>query len=149
LETQTDIPLNTLLHEVKPFLARGHSLIIVTPSADAEWPLKLMQLNLAAAVKGVVLLDVATFPHKAPAIARQTDPDISADEPEMPILEASYERVAWLRAMLARMGIPVHLVQHQPDLDARPSTPGGGDWSYIVTPWGKVVVRSAPAQVQP
>ncbi|MBN1312888.1 MAG: DUF58 domain-containing protein [Anaerolineae bacterium] len=149
LDTQVELPLSYLLHEVKPFMSSGHSLVVFTPSAAPEWPLELMRLNLATAVKGVVLLDAVTFLQGSSEVMDGTHQKIPDKASEEPILYTSQEQVVWLRAMLSRIGIPIHLVQHQPSLDARPSAPGGGDWDYLVTPWGKVIVRSAPAQVKP
>lgn len=141
LNASADLPLSALLREIKPFLAHSHSLVVITPSTAADWPVELAHPDIRAAVKGVVLLDAGTFQHEAPDIA----PDGLTEEQ---VTSEGSERMGWLRAMLARMGVPVYLVQHQKTLDARPSTPGGGDWGYIVTPWGRVVIRSAPAEVQ-
>jgi uncharacterized protein (DUF58 family) len=147
LNANADIRLSALLRETRPFLAHGHSLIVITPSTDADWPVELAQPDFRAAVKGVVLLDVETFKQETPEFV----PGILAEERargRQPLASsAESERLGWLRAMLARMGVPVYLVQHQKILDARPSAPGTGNWGYIVTPWGRVVVRSSPAEV--
>lgn len=151
LSAHAEIPMSALLHEVRPFLAHSHSLIVITPSMAADWPVELAQPDLRTAVKGAVLLDAESFRQEPPGITQEVAlPGEETDgEPEPPIPSLGDERMGWLRAMLAGMGVPVHLVQHQKSLDARPSAPGGGDWDYIVTPWGRVVVRSSPAEVKP
>lgn len=149
LGAQAGIGLSALLREVRPFLAHGHSLVAITPSSAADWPVELAQPDLRAAVKGVVLLDAETFKQKIPDIAQENLAEEVAEGDQPPVSASDGENLGWLRAMLARMGVPVYLVQHQKLLDARPSAPGSGDWGYIVTPWGRVVVRSAPAEVKP
>jgi uncharacterized protein (DUF58 family) len=149
LDAQADVPLSALLHEVRPFLARGHSLVVITPSITGDWPVELAQPDLRAAVKAVVLLDAESFRQDLSETPQEVAGVKALREPERPVAQPGDERTEWLRAMLAGMGIPVHLVQYQQSLDARPSTPGGGDWDYIVTPWGRVVVRSSPAEVKP
>lgn len=149
LNANAGIPLSALLHEITPFLAHNHSLVVITPSTAADWPVELAQPDLRAAVKGAVLLDAETFNHKPPEIAQEMPVQEMAGAYQPPAPTSGGERLGWLRAMLARMGVPVYLVQHQKILAALPSTPGSGDWDYIVTPWGRVVVRSSPAEVQP
>jgi uncharacterized protein (DUF58 family) len=143
LEAHADIPLSVLLREVKPFLARNHSIVVFTPSSAADWPLELTQIDLRSVVKGVVLLDAATFQEEI-----VTGPHEEGAGGEAPWY-LNGERMSWLRAVLAGMGIPVHLVQHQTSLDARPGSPGDGALEDIVTPWGKVVTRPSSMQVKP
>lgn len=147
LNAEANVRLSSLLREIRPFLAHGHSMIVITPSAAADWPIELAQPDLRAAVKGVILLDAETFKQDTLESGLETVTREGTDEDQDLATIADSEKVGWLRAMLARMGIPVHLVQHQKTLDARPSTPGSGNWGYIVTPWGRVVVRSSPAEV--
>ncbi|MBN1428454.1 MAG: DUF58 domain-containing protein [Anaerolineae bacterium] len=149
LETHAEIPLSEILREARSFLAHGHSIIIITPSITTDWPTALMHLDLGTSVKGIVLLDAETFPSTSDGLLHDAAGVKKGDDPDVPMLPIGQERTAWLRAILANIGIPVHLVQYQHTLDARPSAPGSGDWDYIVTPWGKVVVRSSPAKVNP
>lgn len=124
LEAQPEIPLSALLDEVGPLLARGHALVVITPSTAPDWPEVFLRPAFRSAAKEVVLLDASSFNGSVKSSS-----------------------VAGMRAMLAGQGVPVHLVRRQEGLDIEPAAPGGGDWDFVVTGFGKVIVRSRPTEV--
>jgi uncharacterized protein (DUF58 family) len=125
----TDVPLAALLHEIGPRLGRGDALAIVTPSLSPDWPEALVRPGLRGAARAVVLLDAASF-EEAPD---STDPRSS---------------VVQMRTLLASLSVPTQLVQRQDELLTRPLAPGTGNWEFVSTPWGRVVARRRPAQVE-
>ncbi len=141
LQTQMDWPLRGLLREIRPVLGRSQSLIVITPSTDPEWPIDLMRPGLRSAAKGVILLDAASFRVGSVSSANV---EIASSPPAI-----DNPALVGIRASLASMGVPVCFVCRQASLEARPSTPGTGDWEFITTPWGRVVTRSSPAEARP
>ncbi len=123
VEAQTSIPMGGLLQELKPFLARGHSLVAVTPSCQGDWPMELMQPGLRSASKQVVLLDTS---------AESSDPRSA---------------VAGMSGLLTNLGIPVRVVNRRLIQTAQPAAPGVGSREYTITPWGGVAVRERTAEV--
>lgn len=140
LEARADVPLEVLLDEVKPMLARGHSLIVVTPSVSPGWPIRLMMPGLRTATKGVVLLDPGSF--------RETGVLSSSADPVSALSGSGDGALAGTRSLLSSLGLPVTLVQPRADLSTKPVAPGTGDWDYLTTPWGKVIVRATPTEVK-
>jgi uncharacterized protein (DUF58 family) len=128
MEARSPLPVDSLLQEVRPMLARAHSLIVITPSTNPDWPVQLLTPGLQAAVRGVVLIDAPSF----------------VPEPD----RVNPGAVDAMRAMLAGIGVPVYPVHFEAHLEAMPAAPGTGDWDLIATPWGKVVARSTPAEAQ-
>ena len=133
LDARAGLPLAGLLQEVRPLVARGHSLIIVTPSCSPDWPAALLMPRLRSAARGVVLLDADAF--------RQASGGADA--------ASTTSGLAGVRSLLAGLGLPVTLVRPGDGLGARPAAAGTGDFEYVTTPWGRVIVRAAPAEVHP
>lgn len=142
VEPQSRVPLSVLLREVKSLMVQGQSLVIVTPSLAADWPLELVRPGLRTLKKQVVLLDAPSFGDGASSPATDT-----AGLPDESVGVKMDSSVAGMRALLASLSVTVHLVRHRATLDARPAAPGSGDWEYVITPLGKAVVRSQPAKV--
>jgi uncharacterized protein (DUF58 family) len=122
VETQAAIPMAGLLRELKPQLARGHSVVIITPSCQDDWPMELMQPGFRSASKQVILLDTSADP-------TGTRPAVEA-----------------MSGLLTSLGVPVRVVNRRLAQTAQPAAPGVGDWEYTITPWGGVTVRSRPAE---
>lgn len=127
VEPQSEMPLETLLGEVQPYLGRGSSLILLTPSTRPGWLEKLAQPALRSAVKRVLLFDAATFDPRA----------------------GETGSAAGVHALLSDLGITSQVISYQPDLIAQPAAPGTGDWDFVTTPLGGVVVRSRPVEARP
>jgi uncharacterized protein (DUF58 family) len=128
VEASSDIPLAALLREIGPRLRRGDALAIITPSLSPDWPEMLVQPGLRGAAKAVTLLDAASFEGEA----------ISSD---------ARSSVTQMRALLSSLSISTQLVQRQDRLPTRPLAPGTGNWEFVSTPWGRVIARRRPTQV--
>lgn len=123
---QDRLPLSAQLEEVGPLIRRGHALAVITPSTAADWPEILLRPALSGISREVILLDPALFqPDSAPSGGES------------------------LRALLVRQGIPVRVAGPEGSRLAVPAAPGGGDWKFTVTGFGKVHVRSRPERVTP
>lgn len=124
LSVQPNRSLVALLEEARPLIQRGHALEIITPSTTPDWPEVLLRPAWSATSREVILVDPALFVD-----------DISPAGSEA------------LRALLAGQGIPVRVVGPEGSRLAVPAAPGGGDWQFKVTGFGKVFVSSRPERV--
>jgi hypothetical protein len=108
-----------LIRELAPRLARGESLVVITPSLDAAWVEALMSPRMSAAARSVVLIETPA----APA-----------------------DRLSAVQTLLGELRIPTTTARAQSRLAALPAAPGSGDWEFIATPTGRVVARSRPGE---
>jgi hypothetical protein len=99
---------------------RGESLVVMTPSLERAWPVALMSPRMSAIARSVVLIDT-------------------------PITSAN--SLLAMQALLNGLRIPTSIAGSRSQLEASPVIPGSGDWDFITTPTGGVVVRSRPNEV--
>lgn len=92
LEGQDSIPLAVLLEEIRPYIARGHSMIVITPSTDPDWLDGLSRPSLQSVKKEVILLDAGSF--------EAGPPDSGAD-------------LSGTRSVLEKLRIPVQIVRRE------------------------------------
>jgi uncharacterized protein (DUF58 family) len=122
LNSQSEMPVTGLLDELVPWLRRGDSLVLMTPSLDPDWPLALIRPRLQSIARAALLIETA---------------------------EAPTARLVAMRALLGQLRIPCAVAAPRSRLAATPAMPGSGDWDFVTTPSGRVIVRSRPAEVRP
>ncbi len=123
-------PVAAVLQELRPFIRRGHSLVVFTPSLSPDWPPMLSQAGAGTAAHAAVLLDPESFQEPDTEEVRRAESPIDA-----------------MLSQLARLGIAAHVVHRQEQFELRPTGERGGNWEMKTTPWGKVVVDSRPTKV--
>jgi uncharacterized protein (DUF58 family) len=118
-------PLGEVLRQLGHGLGRGSTLLAITPSASTAWLDALLPSARTVATPSVLLLDASSF-RRAPL---QGSP--------------GGDTVA-LRALLARAGVPVHVVrQGYPFHAVEPRAPRGY-WTFKTTPLGRAVLVRRP-----
>ncbi len=127
VDTCSGHPVAAVLQELRPFIRRGHSIVVITPSLSADWPPMLSQTTVEKAAHAAVLLDPESFRSET-------------GEAPSPSIDAMLKQ-------LARLGIAAHVVHRQEQLELQLTGESGGNWEMKTTPWGKVIVDSRPTKV--
>jgi uncharacterized protein (DUF58 family) len=113
-----DLPLHDLLQNMQSGIRSDTSLIIITPSTNAQWIEALLPLIWRGVNPTVLLLDASTFGGAVPASP--------------------------MTSMLADVGIACYLIPR--DLLNRPEARPGkeGLWQWRVTPRGRAIMIQKP-----
>lgn len=118
VELQAERPCAALLDESFSRFQAGDALVVLTPSAQAAWAERLVHAGPPSVARCAVLLET----------------------------EASGNASLALSAWLAGHGIASQVTAGRLGVHAAPAAPGSGDWDFILTPFGKAVLRSRPAE---
>jgi uncharacterized protein (DUF58 family) len=116
--------LADVLYHLRQSLGQGTSVLVVTPSSTSEWVDAMMPLTRSGIAPTVVLLDRASF--------------VQPGESE------ATSAVRGLRELLAKAGIPSHVVRqgypfrHLVPLQRR------GHWEFKTSPMGRAVAVKRP-----
>ena len=119
--------LDEVLHQLRQSLGHGTSVLVITPSALSGWVDALMPLTRSSIMPTAVLLDAASF-------------DPSRVDP------GAADRVAGVRALLAKAGMSAHVIQqgypfrHLVPLQRR------GHWVFKTSPMGRAVLVQRPGE---
>ncbi len=108
------LPLDATLERIRPALTRHASLVIITPTASADWLPSLLPLAGRGITPTVLLLERGSF---------------SGNAAETSALEAA----------LQAMNVSTHPIPRDL-LDQPAARPGhGGEWNFRVTPHGRAI----------
>ena len=114
-------PLATVLTEMRAVLGRRTTVAVITPSGDPAWVEALSPLLRQGAAPTAILLDPGSFGGQG---------DLSV-----------------VRSMLARLGIPAHVIAQGHPFRLSPRTQRrGGKWEFKTTATGRVIVVQRPRE---
>jgi len=117
-------PLATVLTEMRAVLGRRTTVAVITPSGDPAWVEALWPLLRREVAPTAILLDPASFGGQG---------NLSA-----------------VGSMLARLGIPAHVIYQGHPFRLSPRTRRrGGKWEFRTTATGRVVVMQRPREAMP
>jgi len=112
-------PLATVLTEMRAVLGRRTTVAVITPSGDPAWVEALWPLLGRGVAPTAILLDPASFGGEG---------DLSV-----------------VRSMLAKLGIPAHIIYQGHPFRLSPRTRrGGGRWEFKTTATGRAIVVQRP-----
>jgi len=152
VEAQTVMPVEGLIEEITPYVLRGDSLVVITPSLSARWVEELARPTLRAVPKAAVLISRSAF--QQVSISAGEDVEASTSPSGGGRMYSSGrgigqpDSLAAMHALLSDLNIPVTIADPRTRLDAAPAVQGTGDWDFITTPTGRVIVRGRPAEVK-
>jgi uncharacterized protein (DUF58 family) len=130
------IPLPVLLQEVTPYVARGDALVVITPSTQPGWPEHLAKPALNSLSRVVVLIEAALPMPEGSTLSEQITSEI----------QNQAIRLAAIRALLNDLNVPVIVASQNVRREAVPAVRGSGNWDFVTTAAGRVVVRTRPAR---
>ena len=117
-------PLATVLTEMRAVLGRRTTVAVITPSGDPAWVETLSPLLRRGVAPTAILLDPASF--------------------------SGMGDLSLVRSMLARLGIPAHVIYQGHAFRLSPRTRRrGGTWEFRTTATGRVIVVRRPREAMP
>lgn len=117
-------PLATVLTEMRAVLGRRTTVAVITPSGDPAWVEALWPLLRRWVAPTAILLDPVSFGGEG--------------------------NLSVVRSMLARLGIPAHVIaQGHPFPLSHRTRRGGGRWEFRTTATGRAVVVQRPREAMP
>ena len=140
--------LDHVLEHMRHSLGHGTSLLVITPSLETEWIDVLLSLTRLGIAPSAVLLDRDSFIRTDPshdsvpvrAVPEVLTLSISPKVTDTPNVTAGQ------RALLAKAGIPAHVIrQGYPFLHLAPLQ-RRGFWEFKTTPMGRAVVVRHPGE---
>lgn len=124
LQAGESFPLATVLTEMRAVMGQRTTVAVITPSDDPAWVEALSPLLRRGVAPTAILLDPASFGGEG---------DTSV-----------------VRGMLARLGIPAHLVvQGYPFRPLSRTRQEGGAWEFKITATGRAIVTQRPREAMP
>lgn len=122
-EVGTRLTLAETLAHLRSVTRARVSVLAITPSGDPLWVDRLLDLSRSGSASAAVLIDAASF--------------------EAARMRAS-EPAAGVRPLLARAGIPTHVVSQGYPFPRRAPGPGRGHWEFKTTPMGRAIAVRRP-----
>jgi uncharacterized protein (DUF58 family) len=119
-------PLAQVLQHLGQSLGQGTTVLVITPSLSPDWVDALMFLTRTGIAPTVVLIDPASFVTQPP-----------------PTSERSSEG---LRALLAKAGVPAHIIRQGYPFRPLVPTKRRGHWVFKTSPLGRAVVVQRPGE---
>jgi uncharacterized protein (DUF58 family) len=120
-------PLAEVLHQLRPSLGHGTSLLVITSSSTSEWVDALMPLTRTGIAPTAVLLDADSFTH-----------------PDQHHRKAG--RVGSIQTLLAKVGISTHVIRQGYPFEHLVPLKRRGRWVFKTTPMGRAVVVRRPEE---
>jgi len=136
-------PLDHVLEGMRHSLGHGTSLLVITPSIETGWIDALLSLTRLGIAPSAVLLDRDSF--LSASRSPRAVPEVRT-LPVSPKVTDTPDITAGQRALLAKAGIPAHVIrQGYPFLHLAPLQ-RRGFWEFKTTPMGRAVVVRHPGE---
>ncbi|HUT20670.1 MAG TPA: DUF58 domain-containing protein [Anaerolineae bacterium] len=119
--------LAEVLSQLRPSLGRGSTVLVITPSLSTAWVDALLPLTRSSAMPAAVLLDAASFEAAPSPAGREGEADN-------------------LRLLLARAGVPAHVIRQGYPFRAQDTHIPRGYWTFKTTPMGRAIVVQRPEE---
>lgn len=118
-------PIAEVVYQLRFSLGHGTSVLVITPSLASEWVDALMPLTRLGIAPSVVLLDAASFAEPGG-------------------LEGLSEGTSGMRGLLAKAGVPAHVVRQGYPFRGLAKRRRRGYWEFKTSPMGRAVLVRRP-----